>query len=156
VPGNRRISRDESERRLRLYYYPYRDRVTRDVLRIVRHEGRCVHIAIHSFAPAVRGVERRADVGLLYDPRRPREAAFAECLRACLAAHGLHVRMNWPYRGTNDGFPSAFRKRLSTARYIGLEIETNQQILETPAGTRRVGRILASCLVSCLPGSPEK
>jgi predicted N-formylglutamate amidohydrolase len=149
VPGNRAISRDERDRRLARYYYPYRDAVTTDVLATLERTGACLHLSIHSFTPVVGGVVRRTDIGLLYDPARWREAALARRLRARLAPAGFRVRMNDPYRGTSDGFTTRLRRRLP-ARYVALEIETNQRLLATPAGARRIGRLLADALLACL------
>jgi predicted N-formylglutamate amidohydrolase len=148
IPGNATISPAEYERRLRLYYFPYRDPAVEDVLRIVRKNGACLHLSIHSFTPRVGRTVRNTDVGLLYDPAHAGEAAFARRLRSRIEAHGLRVRMNYPYRGTTDGFTTALRSRLSSRRYAALEIETNQALVRSPAGARRLGRILADAIAA--------
>ena len=81
-----------------------------------------------------------------YDPRRPREAAFAARLRLLLEAHGLRVRMNYPYLGTSDGFVSWFRKHFQPARYAGLEVEMNQRLLASPATSRRLQGVVTECV----------
>jgi predicted N-formylglutamate amidohydrolase len=101
---------------------------------------------MHSFTPVVAGRVRRAEVGLLFDPRRIRERAFAALLRPRLEAHGLVVLMNSPYRGTSDGFTTRLRHRLPAERYLALEIETNQRLLRTQAQASRMGRILADAI----------
>jgi predicted N-formylglutamate amidohydrolase len=148
VPGNAQISPAEYEERLRLYYFPYRDPAVDDVLRIIRTSGSCLHLSIHSFTPRVGHTVRNTDIGLLYDPRLAGEASFARRLRPRLEAAGLRVRMNYPYRGTSDGFTTALRSRLPTRRYAALEIETNQALVRTPAGARRIGRILAAAIAA--------
>jgi predicted N-formylglutamate amidohydrolase len=150
IPGNRRLTPVERTHRLHTYYNPYRDAVLRDVLDVVRTEGTCLHVAVHSFVPVFDGVERRADFGLLYDPARRREAAFAVLLREGLQAQGFEVRMNFPYRGTSDGFTTALRRRLRAPVYVGLEIEMNQRLVDHRIRAQRSGRILASCLADCL------
>jgi predicted N-formylglutamate amidohydrolase len=146
VPGNAHLSPEEEARRLRLYYLPYRNAVTADVLQLVSEAGGCLHLSIHSFTPVVGATVRNADVGLLYDPRRPREAAFAARLRLLLEAHGLRVRFNYPYLGTSDGFVGWFRKHFPPARYAGLEIELNQRLLARPATARRLRGVLTECV----------
>lgn len=146
VPGNARLTPEEEARRLRLYYFPYRNAVTSEVLELVSETGGCLHLSVHSFAPVVGGKARNADVGLLYDPRRPREVAFAARLRLLLEAHGLRVRMNYPYLGTSDGFVSWFRKHFQPARYAGLEVELNQRLLASPATSRRLQGVVTECV----------
>jgi predicted N-formylglutamate amidohydrolase len=150
IPGNRRLGRDERDHRIRTYYEPYRDAVLRSVLRTIREEGCCLHLGVHSFVPTLNGIVRRADFGLLYDPRRRREAAFADLLRERLREQGFDIRMNFPYRGTSDGFATGLRRRLRASVYLGLELEMNQRLLDTRARTQRLGRILAACLAQCL------
>lgn len=152
VPGNQRLGREERRHRIRAYYAPYRDAVLESVLHVIRTEGRCLHLGVHSFTAVMNRTERRADFGLLYDPRRRREAAFAALLRERLLEHGFDVRMNFPYRGTSDGFTTALRRRLRANSYLGLEVEMNQRLLDAHTRAQRVGRILATCLAGCLPG----
>lgn len=156
VPGNEPVSTTERERRLRLYYHPYREAGTVDVHRIAAATGCCLHLSIHSFTPLVGTKVRRTDVGLLFDPRHLHERAFAEHLRPLLARHGLRVHLNLPYRGTSDGFTTALRARLPADRYLGLEIETNQRLLRTPAGTQRMGELLAGALVASMARPPRR
>jgi predicted N-formylglutamate amidohydrolase len=146
VPGNARLTPEEEARRLRKYYFPYRNAVTADVLELVSEAGGCLHLSVHSFTPVVGGKVRNADVGLLYDPHRTCEAAFTVRLRLMLEAHGLRVRMNYPYLGTSDGFVSWFRKHFQPTRYAGLEIETNQRLLSSPATARRLQGVIAECV----------
>jgi predicted N-formylglutamate amidohydrolase len=153
VPGNADLSPAEHDRRVRLYHRPYRDAATADVERIIARSGVCVHWSMHSFTPVVDGVVRAADVGLLYDPARRRERELAHALRPLIAAHGLRVRMNYPYRGTSDGFTTQLRARLPAIRYLAFEIEANQALLRTPAAVRRLGRILTDAIAT-LHGQP--
>jgi predicted N-formylglutamate amidohydrolase len=146
VPGNAAVSRAERERRVRRYHTPYRDGALADVRRIIAARGTCLHLSVHSFTPVVDGEVRRADVGLLYDPSRRRERDFSSRLAPLLAAHGLCVRMNDPYRGTSDGFTTTTRHLFPASRYVALEIETNQRLLAEAAAARRMGRILADCV----------
>jgi predicted N-formylglutamate amidohydrolase len=155
VPGNMSLPEPERVRRVRLYYRPYRDAGTAAAHRIVAVTGRCLHLSIHSFTPRVGTKVRRTDIGLLFDPRRRRERAFGVQLRPLLARHGLQVHFNLPYRGTSDGFTTALRARLPERRYLGLEIETNQRLLGTPASARRMGQLLAEALAACTTRPPR-
>jgi predicted N-formylglutamate amidohydrolase len=110
------------------YYRPYRDEVEASVAAAIAR-GRCVvHLSCHSFTPRLAGVRRAADIGLLYDPRRPAEQALcAHWRRALGRERSLVVKLNYPYRGFGDGFTGDLRERYTDRRYVGLELEVNQR-----------------------------
>jgi predicted N-formylglutamate amidohydrolase len=111
-----------------------------------------VHVAVHSFAPVLAGEVRRADIGLLYDPRRPLEAGVARTWKAALLASDPRrvVRSNYPYRGTSDGLTKAMRRNLG-ARYAGLELEINQRHAFGASGPwRRLRRVVGETLAQIL------
>ncbi|MCA9629985.1 MAG: N-formylglutamate amidohydrolase [Myxococcales bacterium] len=103
-------------------------RVADQLAEISKQHGHVVHLAVHSFTPELDGERRNAEIGLLYDPRRPGERRLASLLRERLVASDCRVRRNYPYRGVADGLPTALRKRLG-AGYQGLELELNQAFL---------------------------
>lgn len=134
------------------YWRPHRDAV---VAALEALPAPWLHVAIHSFDPVVDGNERQADVGILYDPRRPRELAFADrwvpALRARLP--GLVIRRNYPFRGVADGLPTALRKVHPDARYAGFEFEVNKRVLwGRPEGWRALKRAVAETLAEALAG----
>jgi predicted N-formylglutamate amidohydrolase len=118
----------ERQQILDRHYHPYRDLVAGWIAAHVRRGESVLHLSVHSFTPVLNGQRRRADIGLLYDPARPREARLCDewqaALRACEA--GWQVRRNYPYRGVSDGFIPLLRRRFPRSRYIGVEIEINQ------------------------------
>lgn len=87
-----------------------------------------MHVAVHSFTPVLDGVVRQVDIGLLYDPARSNERSFCMAWRKALAIRmpELVIRMNQPYKGVSDGFPTALR-RLFPVHYGGMEVEVNQR-----------------------------
>ena len=146
VPGNSGISAAERERRVQQYYTPYRTGVVDAIRDVVERCGTCVHVSVHSFVPMLNGVERRADIGLLYDPARVRERRGANWLAESLRAQGLRVRLNYPYRGVNDGMTTHCRQLFPARRYVGLEVEMNQRLLGKNRERRRVARALEASL----------
>ena len=46
-----------------------------------QNDTQILHLSIHSFTPVLNGVERNADFGLLYDPSRKTESAFAASMK---------------------------------------------------------------------------
>jgi hypothetical protein len=73
-----------------------------------------------------RGVRRRTDIGLLFDPRRPGEAAFCRAWRKALGSEFM-VRENDPYAGVHPSVVQSMRERFSAARYVGVQVELNQK-----------------------------
>lgn len=146
VPGND-LGAAARQARLRRYWQPYRDAVAA-AAEALTARGPCVHWSVHSFVERLGGVERRNDVGLLYDPARPRERALAVRVRAHLVAAGWTVRCNFPYFGHTDGVTTALRQRLPAARYLGLELELNQRVVRTTAGQRRLGAAVVAAVLA--------
>jgi predicted N-formylglutamate amidohydrolase len=140
----RGLPEDERARLVTTYHQPYRRRVREAVRREVKSCARVVHIAVHTFTPRLSGKERRADVGLLYDPARVGERAFCHTWRGRLRAlsANLVVRCNYPYRGTADGVPTWLRREFSDRAYLGIELEVNQARLGTRAATRVIANQL--------------
>lgn len=93
-----------------------------------------LHLAIHSFTPVLNGVERNADIGILYDPSRPAEKAYADVIVDEIRRDfpQYKVRRNYPYLGKTDGLCTVLRKKFDpdkTGCYVGFEIEINQKLL---------------------------
>ena len=110
------------------------------------------HLSVHSFTPVLEGVEREADIGLLYDPSRPLAvrwvAAWESALRS-LAPH-WRVRHNYPYLGTDDGHTTALRQLFGPQSYVGIELEVNQSL---PLGDPRAWKTAQHSLLKALLNS---
>lgn len=105
-----------------------------------------VHIGVHSFTGELDGEVRRADLAWLYDPKRQNEVTLCQSWidnmhRECPE---LRLRRNYPYRGDSAGLTTRLRKHYGPERYIGIELEMNQEsrsrivaLAEVVAGTLR-------------------
>lgn len=111
------------------FYYPYRHLVEQAVQRFVQQDRQVLHVAVHTFTPVMKGVERRADIGLLFDPRRKGEQAICKTWKKLLQKPnaGLHVRFNYPYLGMADGLPTYLRRKFTEEQYLGIELEVSQR-----------------------------
>lgn len=111
------------------FYVPFRQRAEALIVERLEAGLGIVHISSHSFTPVMDGKERQADIGLLYDPARPGEAAFCEEWLSALKRRAplFRARRNYPYYGKSDGFCTHLRKHYSPDRYIGIELEINQK-----------------------------
>lgn len=115
---------------LERHYRPWRRRAEACIARWRTAGEEVVHVSVHSFTPALDGRSRNADVGLLYDPSRAAERVLCEAWRHALREldPGLRVRLNYPYRGTADGFTRFLRGRFDQG-YAGIELELNQALV---------------------------
>lgn len=126
---SRELPEKERHRLIERYYYPYRQEVTERIEAIVADGGAVCHISLHSFNPELNGEVRKADIGLLYDPRRALERRFCSLWQQLLTERQgrFRVRRNYPYRGVADAFVTALRRRFPASAYLGLELEVNQK-----------------------------
>jgi len=122
------LSQAEKQKIIAQYYKPYRDAVEGVILQYIQEGETVIHISIHSFTPIWKKVERRVDIGLLYDSRIPKEKDFCKVFKAAILriSNNYDIRFNQPYLGKSDGFPTYLRKQFSE-NYIGIEIEINQK-----------------------------
>ena len=123
------------------YWKEYRDKVEKFVQQNIGKSSRSkgsankgteiVHLGIHSFTPVLNGKVRNTDIGILYDPARPQERAYAQVIKDEIKRlyPAMKVRFNYPYKGTSDGLTTALRKKFGP-RYVGIEIEINQKFFK--------------------------
>lgn len=143
---------------LQRHYLPYREQVETWIAGRIDRGGRVLHLSAHSFTPVLDGKVRNADVGLLYDPRRPAEAAL--CRRWQRAMHSLaldvRVRRNHPYTGRSDGLTAWLRRRFPAECYLGIELEVNQRYpLGGGAAWRELRAIVIASLRRTLADTPD-
>ncbi|HET6343409.1 MAG TPA: N-formylglutamate amidohydrolase [Myxococcota bacterium] len=146
----RELGKADRLRILHAYYVPHRGAVEESVASAIRRRVAVLHLCVHSFTPELDGVVRNADIGLLFDPRRPGEAAFCRRWREVCQelAPELRVRFNYPYRGTSDGFTTYLRRRWSPQLYVGVELEINQALVTAdPRRWAKVRRTLVDIFV---------
>ncbi len=119
----------EREVLLAEYYWPHLRKVEAEMASAIAARRRVLHFSMHTFTPVLDGQVRKADVGLLYDPRRPGEVEACAALRLSLSSRrpDLAIRMNYPYQGKADGLTTTLRRKWSPAAYVGIEIEVNQK-----------------------------
>lgn len=124
------LSLEKKQQIINHYYMPYREQVINIIKKHITAGQQVWHLSIHSFTPIMDGNTRNADIGLLYDPKRPSEKKLATKIQKEIKelAPEFRVRMNYPYKGTSDGFTSALRKQFTDESYAGIEIESNQAL----------------------------
>lgn len=133
------------------FYRDYRNGFADQVAKRISRKASVVHVAVHSFTPVLDGVRRTVDIGLLYDPARPMEKAFCAAWGKAIRLRmpGLAVRMNQPYKGISDGFPTALRRQFPT-HYAGIELEVNQRFSRNGRMDAAIARALHDSLRTVL------
>ena len=111
------------------YWTEYRAAIEKFVKANAKKE--IVHLGIHSFTPTLNGKVRNTDIGILYDPARPQERAYAQVIKDEIKRlfPAMKVRFNYPYKGSSDGLTTTLRKKFGP-RYVGIEIEINQKFFK--------------------------
>ena len=99
--------------------------------RVAKSAPTIVHLGIHSFTPVLNGKVRNTDIGILYDPTRPQERAYANVIKGEIKRlyPTMKVRFNYPYKGTSDGLTTTLRKKFGPS-YVAIEIEINQKFFQ--------------------------
>jgi len=138
VPGNAHLSTGDRRARIDQFHAPYWEAVRRECHARLVSNGEVLHLSSHTFDPALDPATRTFDVGVLYDPAQPFEAALAERLLFQLRSAGLDVRANQPYSGVGAAICTALRTELSDQRYAGIQLETSHRVTHATGGCARV------------------
>ena len=119
-------SNENAKAQATAYWSEYRAAIEKFVKANAKKE--IIHLGIHSFTPVLNGKVRNADIGILYDPSRPQERAYANIIKAEIKRlyPAMKVRFNYPYKGSSDGLTTTLRKKFGP-QYVGIEIEINQK-----------------------------
>ncbi|MFG0292567.1 MAG: N-formylglutamate amidohydrolase [Phycisphaerales bacterium JB050] len=110
------------------YYRPYRASVERLITALVAMGHRVLHLGIHSCTDELNGRTRDLELGLLFDPDRRFETEAVNTMHRWFDQHApeYRVRLNEPYRGTDDGLTTFLRTCFPDRAYAGLELEFRQ------------------------------
>lgn len=147
----RELPEAEKEEILEEFYLPYRSYIESRIENYISAGGEVLHISVHSFTPQLHGEVRNADIGLLFDPARKREADFCTRFQKSLFQQDkeLQVKFNYPYLGTDDGFTTHLRKKYPM-QYLGIELEVNQKFVQQNQMEKRLKKIIFEALLEVI------
>ena len=140
VPGNARADAAEIERRLSLYWRPYRAAVSAAIDRMSEPGRTPVVISIHSFTPAWKGVPRPWEIGVLWDTDPRLAVPLMEALREA----GFVVGDNEPYDGALAG--DTLDEEVTCRGVAGLLVEVRQDLIADEGAAHVMGDRLAGVL----------
>jgi predicted N-formylglutamate amidohydrolase len=130
VPGNYPLAPEDRERRLDRFYRPYHDAVGAMIASVAQASAKAPLIfSVHSFTPAMQGIQRPWHVGILWD----RDERVARPLIDMLASDkSLVVGDNEPYDGALRG-DTMFRHAIVNGFAHAL-IEIRQDLIASGKG----------------------
>ena len=128
------LSDNEKKKLIDSYHQRYRQEVIDEINKAFLTNDQVIHISMHSFTPALNGIERRVDIGVLVDESIADEAQYAYYLIDKISAviPNMLTMINLPYNGADDGFTTYLRKQYPSDKYLGVELEINQKYVGTP------------------------
>ncbi len=148
IPGNHGLAAAQIEARLAAIHRPYHDAIAVELEARARQGRETLLVCLHSFTPAMAGVARPWEIGVLH---LGGSAASLALLDALGAERGLIVGDNEPYAMGDDDHTAPFH---ALAKGLDvLEIEVRQDIAGDPAGQARVAELLARLLPDALEHS---
>jgi predicted N-formylglutamate amidohydrolase len=155
IPGNQGLTAAAREERIRLIYRPFHERAAAMIEeRTARHRG-VIFVTIHSFTPVFKGIERRMDVGLLFD----RDRRFTDLVAALMRKSGrFDVRLNEPY-GPEDGVCHTVNLQAGAKGLPYSMIEIRNDLIESESGqiewASRLGGVLQQAASLLMRSSTE-
>lgn len=141
IPGNENLSADQRAARRTAIFDPYHAQIETELARRRRTGQRTIFIAMHSFTPRYKDVDREWQAGVLYN----RDPRLALRLRAALQAEGLHVGDNQPYF-VSDESDYGIPRYGEQGGLVHVELELRQDLITEPEGQERLSNILCRAL----------
>jgi predicted N-formylglutamate amidohydrolase len=149
IPGNEHLDDTAIDARRREIFEPYHTELRSILDQRTSGDGRIIVLAVHSFTPTYRGVDRPWHLGLMY-----RDACLARPLLETLRRNSeLRIGDNEPYAiedGIDYSIPHHFESR-------GIEhagVEMRQDLIADTAGHERWSALLHGALNQVLSERP--
>lgn len=146
IPGNVGLGDGERTARASEIFYPYHDRIVRELEARAARKQQTVLITLHSFTPVYMDDVRAMQAGVLYN----RDARLGHALLAELRAEGdLEVGDNEPYAAT-EATDYALVVHGERRGLLHVEVEVRQDLIEHAPGqdawAERLARVLPRAL----------
>lgn len=150
IPANEHLDAAAAAARAAEIFTPYHDQLRKQIDQRKRDRRKTLLVAVHSFTPTYRGVERPWHIGVMYRS----DARMAKALLALLRRDDrLHVGDNEPYaieEGSDYTLPEHGEAR--GIAHVGIEIR--QDLIADEAGQKTWAGRLASMLKQ-IAGMPD-
>jgi predicted N-formylglutamate amidohydrolase len=142
IPGNKNVSLAEAELRARAVFHPYHERIRAEFDRRRARAQSTVYVAMHSFTPRFKGVDRPWDVGVLFNHDARLGRRILELLRL---EENLVVGDNEPY-SVSDLTDYGIVEHGERRGILHVELEMRQDLITDELGqfawAKRLERVL--------------
>ncbi|HEY5411117.1 MAG TPA: N-formylglutamate amidohydrolase [Caulobacteraceae bacterium] len=138
IPANAGLTAGALADRIARVHSPYHAAIASALDRRVR----TLLVSVHSFTPAMNGLERPWHVGVLHSHDSPASRRMLQALRGC---EGLVVGDNQPY--AMDGIDYTIPRHAKARGLDYLELEVRQDLIAEAAGQTRMADLLAPMIV---------
>ncbi|MCC0023392.1 MAG: N-formylglutamate amidohydrolase [Hyphomicrobiaceae bacterium] len=146
IPGNANLPQSERDRRTRLYYDPFRLRLSAVVEEALARFGAPVLATIHSFTPIYFGQPRTVELGILHDE----DARLADFLLASMTSReSMRIERNQPY-GAADGVTHTLRFHALPKGIPNVMIEIRNDLIATEMDQKKMAATLARYFASAI------
>ncbi len=142
VPGNQGLTEQQRQQRAERFYWPYHHAIRDQVQMLERLAPAPAIIAVHSFTPALNGVQRPWHIGALWD----KDSRIAQPFMRALNERGdIVVGDNEPYSGRHPAdFTLDHHAEAEGLPHLGIEVR--QELISDAAGAEHWAAILLQAL----------
>lgn len=146
IAGNKNLGQEQRESRANAFYWPYHHAIRDELVELEKLAQAPAIIAIHSFTPAMNGVQRPWHIGALWD----KDARIAKPFMELLGSYpDVVVGDNEPYSGRHPAdFTLDHHGEAEGLPHLGIEIR--QDLIADKAGVQHWSAILANALQAVL------
>ncbi|MGP4843931.1 N-formylglutamate amidohydrolase [Marinobacter sp. 1Y8] len=146
IPGNRNLSENERQSRIKHYYRPFEQRVATAISEATASGLPVVIVTIHSFTPVYRGNQRSTQIGILHDS----DTRLADSLLRTADRHTpLSVHRNQPYSPTDGVTHTLLRHGIENA-LMNVMIEIRNDLIASEQQQHNMAAMLAGWLTHAL------
>ena len=129
------------------YHKPHWEKVENMITEKIQKGCVVIHIGIHSFTPILFDEIRNAEIGILYHSNNKSESRLAKSWQKHMRKlSNIRIRRNYPYNGKMDGLSTGMRKKFSSDKYLGFEIEVNHAVMSNAHEINCVKNLLIQSL----------
>ena len=147
VPGNAHLSEAQREQRIEEIWQPFNDAIEQTLDDREKRSVPTVLVCVHSFTPALNGVDRPWHIGILFNRSDELATLLAKHLR--VEAPDAVIGINEPYIVADDEDNTI--PRFGEARGLPhVLIEIRNDLIRDTEGQTRWGNILTQSLQHCL------
>ena len=146
VPGNMNLTDEMVKQRKETFFHSYHEQYQKMVGTLVSRCSRPVILSVHSFTPAMNGVHRPWEMGVLWD----RNEGFARRVIERLATvTGFWIGENEPYPATDpEGYAQVAYGHEPGVDFALLEIR--QDLISSQQGQQKISRLIHEAFVPIL------